>query len=63
MVIGYLIRNNRMSFEEAYKFVKCRRKSALPNLGFIKQLKDLEKSENLQFRSNLNVSNKPGVKK
>lgn len=63
MVIGYLIKNNRMSFEEAYKLVKNRRKTALPNLGFVKQLKDLEKSENLQFRSNFNSSNKPGVKK
>ncbi len=52
-----------MSFEEAYKLVKSRRKSALPNLGFVKQLKDLEKSENLQFRSNFNSLNKPGAKK
>ena len=63
MVIGYLIKNNRMSFEEAYKLVKNIRKYALPNLGFVKQLKDLEKSENLQFRSNFNSSNKSGVKK
>jgi hypothetical protein len=30
------------SYEEAYKMIKSKRKVAMPNLGFVYQLKDLE---------------------
>jgi protein-tyrosine phosphatase len=49
MVIAYLIRSQRMSYEDAYKFVKSKRKVALPNIGFIKQLRDLEKQIGADF--------------
>lgn len=42
IIIGYLILNKNMSFEDAYKFVKLRRECIRPNDGFLKQLKDLK---------------------
>jgi hypothetical protein len=42
-VLAYLIKIHKMTYEEAYKFVKQKRKVAFPNLGFVRQLKDLQK--------------------
>lgn len=37
--IAYLMRKNKMSFDEAYKYVKDRRKIIRPNSYFVEQLK------------------------
>lgn len=37
--IGYLIRIECMTFDDAYQFVRLKRESARPNDGFLKQLK------------------------
>ena len=42
LVIAYLMIENRWSFEEAYNFVKKKRPLTEPNIGFVKQLKNLE---------------------
>jgi hypothetical protein len=34
---------SKFKFDDAYTFVKKKRKIILPNLGFIKQLKEYEK--------------------
>lgn len=43
VIIGYLILNKFISFEEAYKTVKSKRQCIRPNDGFVKQLKVLQK--------------------
>lgn len=42
IIIGYLILNKNMSFEDAYNLVKLRRECIRPNDGFLRQLKDLK---------------------
>jgi protein-tyrosine phosphatase len=40
VILAYLIKNNKMTFEEAYKFINTKRKFPIePNIGFIYQLK------------------------
>ncbi len=43
VVIGYLIKYQKMSFDEAYRFVKEKRSIVRPNDGFCHQLKKYEK--------------------
>lgn len=43
IVIAYLIKYSNMSTEEAYKFLKEKRKTIFPNLGFMRQLREFEK--------------------
>ncbi|ETO26616.1 hypothetical protein RFI_10521 [Reticulomyxa filosa] len=43
IVIGYIMWKHRMSFENAYHFVKQKRKIISINAGFEKQLKEFEK--------------------
>ena len=43
IVIGYLIYNAKLEFEEAFRLVKSKRYMSTPNKNFIKQLKDFEK--------------------
>eukprot|EP01016_Furgasonia_blochmanni_P000282 TRINITY_DN10030_c0_g1_i3.p1 TRINITY_DN10030_c0_g1~~TRINITY_DN10030_c0_g1_i3.p1 ORF type:complete len:140 (+),score=39.09 TRINITY_DN10030_c0_g1_i3:64-483(+) len=43
IVIAYLMKKKKMTFEKAFAFVKQKRFLASPNLGFAKQLKDYEK--------------------
>ena len=43
IVIAYLMYKNKMSYEEAYDFVKNKRNVINPNSGFREQLKKLEK--------------------
>jgi len=40
-VIGYLIASKKLTFNQAYKYVKLKKKLAYPNRGFAKQLKML----------------------
>ena len=40
--IAYLMRKNKMDRDDAFKFVKERRKIIRPNSYFMKQLKDYE---------------------
>ncbi len=40
MVIGYVMRSEKMDFETAFKHVKAVRESVYPNAGFRKQLHD-----------------------
>ncbi len=47
IVIGYLMSRNKLSFDEAYKYVKEKRPSADPNMGFVSRLIDYEKTLNL----------------
>lgn len=47
VVIGYLIKEKSLTFEEAFNLVKSKRECARPNDGFSKQLKDL--SNKLKF--------------
>ena len=42
-IIAYLIKNNKMSAEEALEFVKQKRNQIKPNEGFINQLQEYEK--------------------
>ncbi|KAJ3427496.1 dual specificity protein phosphatase [Anaeramoeba flamelloides] len=44
VVIGYLMKTKKMSYDDAYLFVKKKRPVAFPNEGFVKQLKSLEKN-------------------
>jgi protein-tyrosine phosphatase len=44
IVIAYLILKNRWSYSEAYKFVKDKRSCTSPNAGFVKQLKELDRT-------------------
>jgi protein-tyrosine phosphatase len=41
IVISYLIKKNKMDFQEAYDFVKSKRPCINPNNGFIEQLKNM----------------------
>jgi hypothetical protein len=43
IVIAYLIKFKKFTYEEAYNFMKKRRPSIKPNDGFILQLKNFEK--------------------
>ena len=43
LVIAYLIRKERISYEVAYEKVRERRPVANPNKGFVKQLKQFAK--------------------
>jgi hypothetical protein len=47
IVIGYIMKKNNMSFNDAYKFVKDRRPQVDPNFGFCCQLVQYEKTLNL----------------
>ena len=49
IVIAYLIKMNKMSFDQAYNFVKKRRKIIFPNPGFVRQLR--------VFSSQINIKN------
>ena len=40
VVIGYLIRQNDMDYQQAFDFVKSKRPSIKPNPGFVAQLKE-----------------------
>jgi len=42
IVIGFIMWKFRLSFEDAYLFVKQKRKCVCPNEGFINQLKDFD---------------------
>lgn len=42
IVIYYIMRKKNKKYEDAYQFVKERRPSIAPNIGFVKQLKALE---------------------
>jgi protein-tyrosine phosphatase len=42
LVIAYLMIVNQWRYEEAYNFVKQRRPLTEPNIGFVRQLKELE---------------------
>lgn len=42
IVMAHLMRTQHMSFQEAYDFVRSKRKCCSPNIGFILQLKDYE---------------------
>ncbi|XP_028773987.1 dual specificity protein phosphatase 1-like isoform X1 [Neltuma alba] len=44
VVVAYLMKTHRMSLSQALEHVKSRRPTASPNLGFIRQLEDFEKS-------------------
>lgn len=57
IVIAYLIKVNRMTYEEAYKFVKEKRKVAFPNLGFVRQLREFNKQLRLEINPDY-ISNK-----
>ena len=39
IVMAYLLRKQRIEYNECYEFVKSRRPIAEPNKGFVKQLK------------------------
>ena len=42
IVISYLMKKEKMRFEEAFQFVKCRRPETNPNPYFISQLKEYD---------------------
>ena len=42
LVIAYLMIENKWRLEEAYNYIKAKRPHISPNIGFIKQLKQLE---------------------
>ena len=42
-VIAYIMWNKKMSFKEAFEYVKSKRKTILPNPGFTEQLELFEK--------------------
>ncbi len=42
LIIAYLMIENKWCFEEAYNYIKAKRPHISPNIGFIKQLKQLE---------------------
>ncbi len=42
LVLAYLMIENKWRFEEAYNHIKSKRPHISPNIGFIKQLKQLE---------------------
>ena len=44
IVIAYLIKEEKYSTDEAYKFLKKKRKAIMPNLGFMNKLRLFEKS-------------------
>ena len=44
IVIAYLIKNHKMTLNEAVEFVKSKRKIIRPNVGFMKQLENFEKN-------------------
>lgn len=43
IVVAYIMYEKKMSFEDAYKYVKDRRSMVLPNKGFKTQLQEFEK--------------------
>ncbi|KAJ3425579.1 dual specificity protein phosphatase [Anaeramoeba flamelloides] len=43
VVIGYVMKTQKKNYEDAYSFVKEKRRWAFPNEGFVKQLKTLDK--------------------
>jgi len=42
-IIAYLMKYEKMKFDEAYIYVKKIRRLAFPNIGFMRQLKEYEK--------------------
>jgi len=53
IIIAYLIKERKMTFEEAFNYVKEKRIKIQPNKGFIKQLLEFEhdsKSEKQQLK-------------
>lgn len=47
IVIAYLMKYHKYSVDDAYKYLKKKRKMVMPNLGFMKQLREYEKNLNL----------------
>lgn len=43
IVIAYLMKKNKLTYQEAYSFVRKRRSVICPNSGFVRQLKNYEK--------------------
>ena len=43
LVIAYIMKKKKMSFREAIRIVRKKRKNVCPNLGFERQLKEYEK--------------------
>jgi predicted protein tyrosine phosphatase len=44
LIIAYLMIENKWTYQKAYTYVKQRRNSIDPNVGFVNQLKQLEQS-------------------
>jgi len=53
IIIGYLMTNENMSLEIAYKFVRQKRRAAFPNFGFMKQLQDYEEKLKIQEKKKI----------
>mmetsp|Transcript_14846 Transcript_14846/g.17799 ORF Transcript_14846/g.17799 Transcript_14846/m.17799 type:complete len:196 (-) Transcript_14846:8-595(-) len=49
VVLAYLMTNKRINLETAMEEVRNARKCIMPNEGFIRQLKDFEKQQNLEI--------------
>ncbi|XP_045168148.2 dual specificity protein phosphatase 19-like [Mercenaria mercenaria] len=45
--IGYLMKTENMTFKDAFAYVKSKRPSAKPNVGFVEQLTEYEKTLDL----------------
>lgn len=56
IVIGYLMRMNKMNFDSAFSFVKKRRRIIFPNPGFVRQLRVYSSQRKLKNFGN-NASN------
>lgn len=48
IVIAYIMKKNRKNYEETYEFVREKRPCISPNMGFVKQLKEFEKTLELK---------------
>jgi protein-tyrosine phosphatase len=46
ILLAYLIKENKMTTNEAFKFVKKKRKTILPNLSFMNKLREFEEKLN-----------------
>lgn len=44
IVLAYLMWKNKMSFDEAFNYLKQKRSVVLPNAGFVRQLREFEKT-------------------
>ncbi len=63
-VIAYLMKENMWKYDEAYNFVKSKRKTISPNSGFIQQLMRYEVTLGITKTEELNelIRNKKFVK-